>query len=456
MLREKAGKYYLENGKNCSEALLLAANEVYELNLKEEDIKLVSGFGTGLGCGHVCGALLGNLSVLGKVYGKTDGDAKDAFKANCAKMVSSFESKLGGSNCTQLAAKYKKEDGTRCVEAIYLAADVLEEHINALRGIKKETTGKVTVSAEDIKRVKAFGFLHNKGTDNFAARVITRNGKITNAESQCITEAANKYGNGEIAMTTRLTLEVQGVPYDNIEPFRAYLAQAGLVTGGTGSKVRPVVSCKGTTCQYGLYDTFDLSNKIHERFFNGYANVKLPHKFKIATGGCPNNCVKPSLNDFGIIGQRVPQFNVDACRGCKICGVENVCPIKVAKVVDGKLKIDTDQCNHCGRCIDKCHFDAMEGGMYGYKVAIGGRWGKKVAHGQELNRIFTTEEEVLSVLEKAILLFREQGITGERFADTINRLGFENVEKQLLGDEILERKDEIIGATMHTVGGATC
>ena len=36
----------------------------------------------------------------------------------------------------------------------------------------------------------------------------------------------------------------------------------------------------------------------------------------------------------------------------------------------------------------------------------------------------------MNVIEKAILLFREQGITGERFSDTIARLGFENVQKQ--------------------------
>ena len=32
------------------------------------------------------------------------------------------------------------------------------------------------------------------------------------------------------------------------------------------------------------------------------------HKFKIAVGGCPNNCVKPDLNDLGIIGQMVPKL----------------------------------------------------------------------------------------------------------------------------------------------------
>mgnify|MGYP003369158067 CR=1 FL=1 len=317
-------------------------------------------------------------------------------------------------------------------------------------------TGKVTVSAEDIKRVKAWGFLHNKGTDCFNARIITRNGKITAEENRAITEAAQKFGNGEIAMTSRLTVEIQGVPYSNIEPLRSFVAEYGLETGGTGSKVRPVVSCKGTTCQYGLIDTFDLSNKIHDRFFKGYSDVKLPHKFKIAVGGCPNNCVKPNLNDLGIVGQRVPGFREELCRGCKVCQVEKTCPVHAAKLEGGVLKIDKDICNNCGRCIQSCPFKAMPDGLSGYRVYIGGRWGKKFAHGRPLEPVFTSEEEVMQIIEKAILLFREQGKTGERFSDTIERLGFENVQQQLLSDELLQRKEQIIGASLHLVGGATC
>ncbi len=73
-----------------------------------------------------------------------------------------------------------------------------------------------------------------------------------------------------------------------------------------------------------------------------------------------------------------------------------------------------------------------------------------------MGQVFTSEEELLDTVEKAILLFREQGKTGERFADTIARIGFEEVEKQLLSDEILERKQEILDAQLHLVGGATC
>lgn len=301
-----------------------------------------------------------------------------------------------------------------------------------------------TVSADEIKRVKGLGFLNNKGTDLFNGRVITVNGKITARQARVIADAAEKYGNGDVEFTTRLTVEVRGIHFDNIEPFREYIAKAGLQTGGTGPLVRPVVSCKGTTCQYGIYDTFALSEKVHKRFYLGYHSVKLPHKFKIATGGCPNSCVKPNLNDVGVVGQVLPNFDKDTCKGCKKCQIEGVCPMGAAKVKEGALEIDPGVCIHCGRCVGKCPFGAIKDGTSGYQVYVGGRWGKKVAHGEPLSKIFTSEEEVLDTIEKAILLFREKGNAGERFADTISRIGFEEVEKQLLSNEILERKQEIL------------
>ncbi len=253
--------------------------------------------------------------------------------------------------------------------------------------------------------------------------MITRNGKMTAKELAAVAEAAEKFGNGQVALTVRLTAEIQKVPFENIEPLREFLKERGLETGGTGAKVRPVVSCKGTTCQYGLIDTFALSEAIHKRFYEGWHDVKLPHKFKIAVGGCPNNCVKPDLNDLGIVGQRVPVIDLEECRGCKVCQIEKNCPIHVPKVVDGKVLIDDAQCNHCGRCINKCPFKAFEEYVPGYKVYIGGRWGKKVARGKFLGKLLTSPEEVLDVIEKAITLFRDKGQQGERFADTVGRRG---------------------------------
>lgn len=291
------------------------------------------------------------------------------------------------------------------------------------------------LSPEDIKRVKGLGFLQDKRyPDVFNARVITRNGRITTDEHRAIAEAADRFGSGQVAMTTRLTMEIQGVRYENIQPLTDFLSAYGLTTGGTGALVRQVVSCKGTTCQYGLIDTYALSEKIHQRFYVGYHNMPLPHKFKIAVGGCPNNCVKPDLNDLGVVGQRVPVPDTEKCRGCKKCQIEKNCPIHAAKLEDGRISIDPDACNHCGRCKGKCPFGAVEEYREGYKILIGGRWGKKTACGRPLPRLFTTEEEVMAVIDRAILLFREEGIAGERFADTVTRLGFDYVSGKLLGE----------------------
>lgn len=246
-----------------------------------------------------------------------------------------------------------------------------------------------SISKEEEKRLKDLGYITNKGTDCFSARVLTGYGRLSADTLRALADAAERYGNGTLISTTRLTIEIPGIPYEKTDAFREEIERIGLETGGTGPKVRPVVSCKGTTCRFGLIDTFALAEEIHRRFYQGWHHVVLPHKFKIAVGGCPNRCVKPDLNDIGIMGWRG-----------------------------------------------------------GYRVFLGGRWGKKQSVAQPMSTVFQTQEEVLAIIEKAILFYRENGEKGERFSETIARLGFENVEAALMGDEILARKEQILNRAL--------
>ena len=302
-----------------------------------------------------------------------------------------------------------------------------------------------SVPAEEVARLKGQGCLWDKRTEDcFNVRVITVNGKLTGEKMAAIAKAAEQFGSGEAAMTSRQTIEILGVPCANVAPMQEFLTQYGLETGGTGPKVRPVVSCKGTSCQYGLIDTFDLSEKIHTLFYQGYHGVKLPHKFKIAVGGCPNSCVKPSLNDLGIVGQRVPVVDQDKCKGCKKCQLEAACPVHVARVENGKIIIDPERCKNCGRCVGKCPFHVADQYINGYRVYLGGRWGKDYAHGKPMEKLFTEEADVLAVVEKTILLFRDKGVAGERLSATIARIGFDEFCRMLEDDTLLERKAEIL------------
>ena len=227
---------------------------------------------------------------------------------------------------------------------------------------------KMTITAEDVKSVKGRGFLHNKWTDNFSARVVTAHGVVTAAQMKVLGEIAEKFGNGTVTLTTRQSFELPGIPLAKVDAFEKAIVAAGLWVGGTGPKVRPVVSCKGTTCTFGLIDTFGLAKKLHEKFYVGWHDVKLPAKFKIAVGGCPNNCVKPNLNDLGIVGCVLPNRK------------------------------------------------------RGYRVVLGGHWGRTGGVGSDA-ATFATEEETIAYVEKVLAFYRDNGEPGERFFKTFARFG---------------------------------
>ena len=303
-----------------------------------------------------------------------------------------------------------------------------------------------------IAEVKARGFLINRGTDCFSGRIVPA-GSVFSAENlRTISELSEKFGNGKIAFTTRLTAEVVGIPFDKIDEAIDFAAQHDLYFGGTGAKIRPVTACKGTTCIYGNFDTQELARKIHETYYLGWADVKLPHKSKIAVGGCPNSCMKPSLNDFGIEGHRTPDFEEADCRGCKVCAVEKACPTKAAKL-NGKLVIDRNICTSCGVCTGKCPFKAVRHhNNVRYQIFVGGTWGKKTRMGTPLSRL-VREDEIFPILEKTMLWFKENAYQKERLGMAIDRIGADSMEEALFSDDLLRRKDEILAAPVKTREG---
>ena len=228
-----------------------------------------------------------------------------------------------------------------------------------------------TLDAEEIKALKGRGWLLNKGTDMFSARIVTASGRVSAEQMQAIAAAARQYGRGDVTLTSRQSVEVPGVPAASVPAFEAAMAAAGLSVGGTGPRVRPIMSCKGTLCPRGLIDTFALSEKLHLKFYVGWHGVALPGKFKIGVGGCPNNCVKPDLNDVGVTGTVLPN------------------------------------------------------GARGYRITLGGHWGRTGAAGRAVPTVLPDEESVLAFVEKVLDFYRANGLSGERFCTTLARIGFE-------------------------------
>ncbi len=250
----------------------------------------------------------------------------------------------------------------------------------------------MSITQDEIKAAKGRGFLLNRGTDNFSGRVVCRGGVFSASQLSCIAECAEKLGGGKVSFTSRLSAEIAGIPYDKLDQASEFLAKEGLTFGGTGPKVRPITACKGTTCVFGNIDTQRIAELLHDRFYVELGSVKLPHKFKIGVGGCPNSCMKPSLNDVGFEGRRV------------------------------------------------------KGEPY-VAVYVGGTWGRTRKEGILLGELFEIDK-ISELTERILLWYRDNGFVGERFAKTIERLGFERFERELFSEELWLRRSEILNAPL--------
>ena len=130
MLKEKTLHYYLDQSKCCAESVLRACNDLYDLNIADEDLILYTGFCGGMASGSVCGCLTAAMGVLSKKYAHLE---RDAFRAVCRDFVSIFREKLGHDtfDCAVLEPIYKTEE-TRCSACVCLACDALEEYLKQL------------------------------------------------------------------------------------------------------------------------------------------------------------------------------------------------------------------------------------------------------------------------------------------------------------------------------------
>ena len=283
----------------------------------------------------------------------------------------------------------------------------------------------MTVNAKRQAELKELGFLLQNDKEHFAVRILSRAGNYTSNEMENIKYLADKYGRGYMGVTTRLQLEIPWVKDEDAESFMKEATKLGLRFGGTGLKVRPLVSCKGTVCLHGNIDTQEICRQLEDKYFG----TQTPAKCKIGIVGCANNCAKASINDIGIAGRNVPKYVEEKCVGCGMC--VKACRQKALELVDKKIVFHKDLCVNCGGCVRSCRpggFISMEKGA---EIFVGGRYGRGMSVGTSLGKIFK-EDEIVHVVDKIMEYYRANGEHRERICHVMNRVGEEKFIKDIL------------------------
>lgn len=123
-------KFYVEEKcYACSESLLLAANEVWELGLSDDMLRTMSGFAGGMGDGCVCGAISAGIAVLGAMFCRESGNESPQLMVRTKCFMQRCRQSLGAVDCAELSGKCLAS-GTSSVTAHVLeVAEILRQVI---------------------------------------------------------------------------------------------------------------------------------------------------------------------------------------------------------------------------------------------------------------------------------------------------------------------------------------
>ena len=226
------------------------------------------------------------------------------------------------------------------------------------------------LSQEELQRLKAQAMIAEKGGERFSVRLGTVGGRMDAAPLQAVALAAKQFGDGSLHFTTRQGIEIPHVPFENLAPLRAALTAAGVQFAAVGRCVRSIIACPAPTCVHSAIDAQGLAQRLHARVGSRQG---LPHKFKIAVAGCLNGCTKPSENDLGVMGR--------------------------AK---------------------------------GFTLFVGGKMGTRPRWADILPIDVANEEQLFQVADAVIDWFAAEGMPGERFGATIDRVGLGKLVQYLL------------------------
>lgn len=259
-------------------------------------------------------------------------------------------------------------------------------------------------------------------------------------------QIADGFGDGFVHLTTRQGLEISGLDYAAIPDINRLIMpllqdlEIGIgveiqepAKGYPSAGTRNIAACIGSrVCSFANYDTTSLAKRIEKEIYPNDYHVK------IALTGCPNDCIKARMNDFGIVGMVEPQYDYQRCIGCQAC-VKN-CASQVTGALSmhkGKVKRDKRRCIGCGECILKCPTAAWtRNPVKFYDILIMGRTGKKNPRIAEEFIQWADEDVVVQVIKNTYKFIDEhidKTLPKEHIGYIVDRTGY-----PVFRDKVLE------------------
>lgn len=295
----------------------------------------------------------------------------------------------------------------------------------------------------NTKKLKKNAFRVTKVRGIGASRIRVPGGYLNAKALGMIQEIAEQYGNGFVHITSRQGFEIEGIRFEDMEEINQKLQPIIELTGinqeesGQGypaSGTRNISACIGNNvCPFANYNTAELAMRIEKAVFPNDLH------FKIACTGCSNDCAKARMQDFGIIGMTMPQYDPARCISCKACikGCKSL-SVNALRMENYKIVRDEEKCIGCGVCITKCPMRALtRSEKKYYKLTIMGRTGKRNPRLGEDFLVWADADNIIKIILNTYkfvdnYISPDAPARKEHIGYIIDRVGFEEYKKWAL------------------------
>ena len=295
----------------------------------------------------------------------------------------------------------------------------------------------------NTKKLKKNAFRVTKRRGYTASRIRVPGGHLDAKLLLNIQEIADTYGDGTVHITTRQGFEIPGIDMKDIPEVNKKLQpiiealeinQENPGDGYNAEGTRNVSACIGNNvCPFANYNTTNFAKKIEKAIFPNDLH------FKIALTGCPNDCIKARMHDFGIIGMTEPQYERNRCVSCGAC--VRACKKKATGALsfeNFKVVRDGSKCIGCGECVMNCPTNAWTRSKEKYyRLAIMGRTGKKNPRLAEDFILWVDEDSIIKIIlntYKYVTEYIAKDAPGgkEHIGYIVDRVGYKEYKKWAL------------------------
>jgi len=128
MHNELVRELFVTQNKSCSEAVFLAAVEIFGLSAGEGTLKAVGAFSGGICSERLCGAAAGAVCAIGLKYNTGSAHSSPEMREKCAAFMKEFIGFYGSDLCTVLKPLYRKSD-VRCLSIVEQTISILEKYM---------------------------------------------------------------------------------------------------------------------------------------------------------------------------------------------------------------------------------------------------------------------------------------------------------------------------------------